>query len=53
MTKRTWLLIAALGCAIVLTVLGFDWYHVDGEPFLAGWLGATLALFIASNLVDR
>lgn len=50
---KTLLVIAALVCAIILTLIGFGWVGAD-DPRVFGWLGLTLAFFIAAHLpLDR
>ncbi len=50
MTLRFALQLVALLSAVILAALGFDLYHVSGEPYLAGWLGLSLAAWIASDV---
>lgn len=47
---KTVLVVAALVCAIILTLLGADVFHAD-DPHLFAWAGASLAFFFGSLLV--
>lgn len=52
MTLQRALLWAALGLAIVATLLGFgvDPFWTEGDPHVLGWVSASLACFYASHL---
>lgn len=45
------LIVAAIVCELVATVLGFGWLKVDGDPHLFGWVAAGLVLYLVSLLV--
>lgn len=49
---KTALVVAALVCAVILLLLGFDVFHAD-DPHLFGWVGATLAFYLGSLLVPN
>lgn len=47
----TWLLLAgAVLCAVVATILGFQWFGTDGENW-QGWISAALLLYFLWHLV--
>ena len=44
------LVILALLCAVVATILGFDLLNTSGDPHVLGWLGLALAFRIGADL---
>ena len=45
------LIILALLCAVVATILGFDLLNTSGDPHVLGWVSLALAFRFTADLV--
>lgn len=53
MTLRSWLLLAAVFCALALASIDLGWpFDIEGDRHLPAWLGLSLAFYMARE-ADR
>lgn len=45
------LIVLALVCAIIATLLGFEVVTTSGDPHVLGWLSLAFAIYVADDLI--